>query len=49
MEIPETQIDPSNGQNVLVTWVEPYDNSDAIIEYDIIFKSAVDGIYYSTT
>ena len=45
MEIPVTAIDPSNPRNILVTWVEPYDNSDAIIEYDIVFRRTTDGIY----
>ena len=45
MEIPVTAIDPSNPRNILVTWVEPYDNSDAIIEFDIVFRRTTDGIY----
>lgn len=31
---------------MLVTWLEPYDNSDPIIRYEIIFRSAKDGLYY---
>ena len=47
MAVPVTQIDPDNGQNILVEWVAPYDNSDPITEYEIVFRSAIDGLYYS--
>ena len=30
-----------------MTWVAPYDNSDPITAYEIVFKSAVDGLYRS--
>ena len=45
MIVPVTVIDPDNGQNILVTWVAPYDNSDAIIAYEIVFRSELDGLY----
>ena len=45
MDPPSTVIDPTDGTKVLVTWVEPYDNSDPIREYKILFKSK-DGLYY---
>ena len=47
MEPPVTEIDPNNGLNILVTWVEPYDNSDAISAYNIIFRAS-DGTYHNT-
>lgn len=40
-----TQIDPDNGQNILVTWVAPYDNSDPITAYEIVFRSDLTGLY----
>jgi len=45
MEVPVTSIDLSNPKNILVTWVEPYDNSDTINEYEIVFRRNTDGIY----
>ena len=47
MAVPVTEIDPNNGQNILVTWIAPYDNSDPVIAYEIVFKSNVDGLYSS--
>ena len=49
MTVPVTVIDPDNGQNILVTWEAPYDNSDPIIEYDIVFRSALTGLYTSVS
>ena len=46
MDAPVTSIDPADGLNILVTWVEPYDNSDAISAYNIVFR-ATDGVYYN--
>lgn len=47
MNVPVTQIDPANGQNILVTWEAPYDNSDLITAYEIVFRSSLDGLYSS--
>jgi len=47
MAKPVTQVDPSNGQNIKLTWVAPYANSDAISEYALKFL-AKDGNYYTT-
>ena len=44
-EVPTTEIDPDNGQNVLVSWTTPYDNSDPIIAYEIVFRRVTDGLY----
>ena len=45
MQVPVTVIDPDNGQNILVTWEAPYDNSDPITAYEIVFRSSLDGLY----
>jgi hypothetical protein len=46
MSTPVTVIDPANGLNILVTWEKPYENSDPITAYNIIFRAS-DGIYYN--
>jgi hypothetical protein len=48
MQAPETQIDPDDGLNILVSWVEPHDNSDPISAYSLVFRAS-DGNYYSVS
>jgi hypothetical protein len=44
--VPTTQYDPVDMTKILISWVEPYDNSDPIQEYNIVFRRS-DGIYES--
>ena len=48
MAKPVTQVDPSDGENITLTWVAPYANSDAISEYKLKFLAKV-GQYYTTS
>ena len=48
MAKPTTEIDLTEGKNILLTWVAPYDNSDVISEYALRFLAS-DGLYYETS
>ena len=47
MQPPTIILNAADNRYVLVSWIAPYDGSDAIIEYKIMFQS-VDKSYYTT-
>ena len=48
MDSPVVTVNPDDNKFIKVVWIEPYNGSDAIIEYKVLFKS-VDKQYYTTT